>query len=105
MSEAGEIVREALDEVFELAEDASYIPPKRGTPVACRVVLEPEVQTFADDRRTVSASDAPSIWILLAEVPEPRHGATIVIGDRRFILGRRTYGDAHHMRFDVAEER
>lgn len=104
MSGAAGIVRNALDQVFAYADDASYIPPEGGTPVPCRAVLDPEVQTFADDRRTVSASGAPQAWLLVSEIPQARRGGQLVIEGRRFTLGRRTYADGHQLSFDVVEE-
>jgi hypothetical protein len=71
-------------------------------PVACTVVLQEGVQEFGEAGAVVARRDV--IALQLSEVPEPKVGAIVTIGDDSYKLAARTLRDGFHERYAATRQ-
>lgn len=85
-----------------IADEASFVAHAGATAVACRVMVDRDVEAFGFDSRTVNSMVV--ISALVAEVGSPRRGAVFTIGAERFVVDAVLDADEGVVRMQVHEE-
>ena len=85
-----------------IADNASYVAQPGAAAVACRVMVDRDVEAFGFDSRV--AARMVVIGALVADVGSPRRGAAFVIGSERFVVDAVLDADEGMVRMQVHEE-
>ena len=85
-----------------IADEASFVAHAGATEVACRVMVDRDVEAFGFDSRV--AARMVVIGALVADVGSPRRGAAFVIGSERFVVDAVLDADEGMVRMQVHEE-
>lgn len=85
-----------------IADEASFVAHAGATEVACRVMVDRDVEAFGFDSRV--AARMVVISALVADVGSPRRGAAFVIGSERFVVDAVLDADEGMVRMQVHEE-